>query len=155
MTQTGRGKQEQKSHRVLNGFNKVIAALQRLGIVFGPMQILTVTGRKSGLPRHAPVAVMSLSGERYIFQAYPKAAWVANARAAGTATLSMGRRSATVSLVELPVAERGAVLRELAASSPAVGKRLAQNGLAESGTVESVVAAAPRITMFRVDQPDV
>jgi hypothetical protein len=118
------------------------------------MQILTVTGRKSGLPRQAPVGV-SLDGERYIFQAYPKAAWVAKARAAGTATLSMGRLSATVSLVELPVAERGAVLRELAASSPSVGKRFAQNGLAASDTVESVVAAAPRITVFRVDQPAV
>jgi deazaflavin-dependent oxidoreductase (nitroreductase family) len=139
-------------HRVLNGINKVIAGLQKLGIVFGPMQLLTVTGRKSGLSRTAPVAVVPLSGERYIFQAYPKAAWVANARDAGTGTLSRGRRSAIVSLVELPVAERGPVLRELAASSPSVGIRFAKNGLAASATIDDVVAAAPRIAVFRVDQ---
>ncbi|MGW5106338.1 nitroreductase/quinone reductase family protein [Nocardia sp. NPDC004123] len=61
-------------------FNKVIVALQRAGIAFGPMHLLTAPGRKSGQPRTAPIAVVPIDGQRYIIQAYPQAAWVANAR---------------------------------------------------------------------------
>ncbi|MEV6102585.1 nitroreductase family deazaflavin-dependent oxidoreductase [Nocardia sp. NPDC051981] len=91
---------------------KVIEALQRAGIAFGPMHLLTAPGRKSGQPRTAPIAVVPIDGQRYIIQAYPQAAWVANARNAQTVTLSRGRRAATVRLVELPVEERRPLLRE-------------------------------------------
>ena len=72
----------EKHRRRVNTFNKVVAGLQRMGIVFGPVQMLTVTGRKSGQPRTFAIAVVSVGGDRYIFQAFPKAAWVTNARAA-------------------------------------------------------------------------
>jgi deazaflavin-dependent oxidoreductase (nitroreductase family) len=139
-------------HRVVNTLNKVIVGLQKVGIVFGPMQLITAPGRKSGQPRTAPVAVITIEGLRYVFQAYPKAAWVANVRAADTVTLARGRTSGTVRLTELPVEQRRPLLRELVATSPAsVGKRFATNGLAESASPDSVAAAAERIAVFRVD----
>lgn len=141
--------------RMVNGFNKVIVGLQRIGIAFGPMHLLTVRGRKTGQPRTFPIAVISLSGQRYVFQAYPKAAWVANARAADTVTLARGRRSALVRFVELPVEQRGGLLAELVSTSPAsVGKRFVTTGLAEAATPEAVAASAGRIAVFRVESAD-
>ncbi|SEP47027.1 nitroreductase/quinone reductase family protein [Amycolatopsis saalfeldensis] len=135
-----------------NTFNKVVVGLQRVGIAFGPMQLLTVKGRRSGRMLTFPIAVNKLHGGRYIFQAFPKAAWVANARAADTVTLTRGRKASTARLTEVPVDERGPLLRELVTGSPAsVGNRFVTTGLAEEPTPDGVAAAAQRIAVFRVD----
>jgi deazaflavin-dependent oxidoreductase (nitroreductase family) len=137
--------------QVMNRINKVIVGLQKVGVVFGPMQVLTVTGRKSGQPRVAPIAIVEVDGGDYLFQAYPKAAWVANVRAAGKGTLKRGRRSREARFTELSVAERAPVLRALVEQHPSTGKRFARNGLADSPSPEAVEAAASRITVFRVE----
>ncbi|MTD53141.1 nitroreductase family deazaflavin-dependent oxidoreductase [Amycolatopsis pithecellobii] len=136
----------------VNAINKVIVGLHRVGIAFGPMQPLTVKGRRTGRMLTFPIAVNKLHTGRYIFQAFPKASWVANARAADTVTLTRGRRAATARLTEVPVDQRGPLLRELVADSPAsVGKRFVTTGLAEDATPDGVAAAAHRIAVFRVD----
>ncbi|MFD6157585.1 nitroreductase family deazaflavin-dependent oxidoreductase [Nocardia sp. NPDC060256] len=138
--------------RLTNTINKVIVGLQRRGVAFGPMQLLTVPGRRTGQPRTFPIAVNKLGDGRYIFQAFPKAAWVANARAADTVTLTRGRKSSTARLVEVSVDERRPLLRELVESSPAsVGNRFVTTGLAEAATPDGIAAAAHRIAVFRVE----
>ncbi|MET8997291.1 nitroreductase family deazaflavin-dependent oxidoreductase [Amycolatopsis sp. NPDC004169] len=143
----------QSYRRMVNAGNKIVVGLQRLGVAFGPMQLLTVPGRRTGVPRTSPVAVLPLDGASYIFQAYPKAAWVANVRAAGEVTLTRGRRSSAARLLELPVEERRPVLRRLVETSPAsVGKRFVTTGLADAPTPDGVAAAAERIAVFRVER---
>ena len=143
---------QQRRRRLVNAVNYVIIGLQRVGLTFGPMQLLTVAGRRTGQPRTFAIAVVPVAGEHYIVQAFPKAAWVANARAADRVTLTRGRRSRPARLVELPVEARGAVLRQLVAESPAsVGKRYADNGLAPSASPDDVAASAERIAVFRVE----
>jgi deazaflavin-dependent oxidoreductase (nitroreductase family) len=138
--------------RMVNAGNKLVVGLQRLGIAFGPMQLLTVAGRRTGVPRTFPIAVLPIEGNRYIVQAYPKAAWVANVRAAGSVTLTRGRRSATARLVELPVEQRRPILHKLVQTSPpSVGNRYVTTGLAEAPTPDAVAAAAPRIAVFRIE----
>jgi deazaflavin-dependent oxidoreductase (nitroreductase family) len=145
-------KKAENYRRMVNALNKVVVGLQRVGIAFGPMQLLTVAGRRSGQPRTFPIAVLPLTGGRYIIQAYPKAAWVANARAADTVTLTRGRRSSIVRLVEVSVEERRPLLREVVAVSPAsVGNRYVTTGLADAATPDAVAAAASRIAVFRVE----
>ncbi|MEV6871759.1 nitroreductase family deazaflavin-dependent oxidoreductase [Amycolatopsis sp. NPDC051128] len=142
----------QNYRRMVNAGNKIVVGLQRLGVAFGPMQLLTVAGRRTGVPRTFPIAVVPIDGARYIVQAYPKAAWVANARAAREVTLTRGRRTSAARLAELPVAERGPVLRKLVEKSPAsVGKRFVTTGLADGATPDAVAAAAARIAVFRVE----
>lgn len=142
----------QNYRRMVNAGNKIVVGLQRLGVAFGPMQLLTVSGRRTGVPRTFPIAVIPIDGDRYIFQAYPKAAWVANARAAASVTLTRGRRTSTARLTEVPVEERRPLLRELVAKSPAsVGKRLVTTGLAEAPTPDAAAAAAERIAVFRIE----
>ncbi|GAB2966455.1 nitroreductase/quinone reductase family protein [Amycolatopsis acidiphila] len=144
--------QAQSYRRKVNSINKVITGLQRLGLAFGPTQLLAVRGRRSGQLRTFPVAVLPLTGGEYVVQAFPKAAWVANVRGAETVTLTRGRRSRTVRMVELPVDERGPLLHELVRTSPAsVGRRYVTTGLAQSSTPDGVAAAAGRIAVFRVD----
>lgn len=142
----------QNYRRMVNAGNKIVVRLQRLGLAFGPMQLLTVAGRRTGVPRTFPIAVIPLDGARYIFQAYPKAAWVANARAAGEVTLTRGRRASAARLTEVPVEERRPLLRKLVEQSPpSVGKRLVTTGLADAPTPDAVAAAAERIAVFRVE----
>lgn len=141
-----------RKRRMVNAVNVVIIGLQRVGIVFGPMQLLTVAGRRTGRLRTFAIAVVAVAGQRYIVQAFPKAAWVANVRAAGEGTLTRGRRSISARLVELPVEERRPVLRRLVEESPAsVGRRYADNGLSPSASPQDVAASAERIAVFRVE----
>ncbi|MFJ2779634.1 MULTISPECIES: nitroreductase family deazaflavin-dependent oxidoreductase [unclassified Kitasatospora] len=134
-------------HRVRN---KAVVLLHRLGLPFGPMYLLTVPGRRSGLPRTNPVAPVVVDGVRHLLQAYPESDWVRNARAAGHGTLTRGRRSQRVDLVELPVAERGRVLREFPRQVPRGVGAFVRNGLVESGSPEHFEAAAERCPVFRV-----
>ena len=83
-------------------------------MVFGnyPMYLLTVRGRKSGLPRTVPVAIIRRNGKRYVGSPYGIVDWVRNLRAAQEATLTRGRRYETVNATELPKGEAALVLRE-------------------------------------------
>src|SRR5713226_222151 len=83
-------------------------------MVFGnyPMYLLTVRGRKSGLPRTVPLAIIKRNGKRYVGSPYGIVDWVRNLRAAGEAILTRRRRSETVNARELPQGEAALVLRE-------------------------------------------
>ncbi len=77
-----------------------------------PMYLLTVRGRKSGLPRIVPIAIIERNGKRYVGSVYGIVDWVRNLRAAGEAILTRGRRSETINVRELPKGEAALVLRE-------------------------------------------
>jgi F420H(2)-dependent quinone reductase len=133
--------------------NRIVVPLLRLGVPIGPMYLLTVTGRQSGLPRTTPVATFEFEGKRYLMQAIPRASWVANARAAGWGILGRGFRRPRVTLVEVPVEERGVMLRHAGSIAPAVLRRqFLETGLIESLEAESFAAAAQWIALFRVDE---
>ena len=70
--------------RYLKPMNKVMMAVQKLGIPTGPAMVLTVPGRKSGQPRSTPMTPFEFQGGLYVVAGYPGADWAANARAAGT-----------------------------------------------------------------------
>src|SRR5262245_24420531 len=89
---------------------RVNALLLRAGLPIGSQVVLTVTGRRSGRPRSTPVSVVELHGHRHVVSG-EGTAWVRNARASGAAEITRGRRHERVQLVEIPIAERGAVLR--------------------------------------------
>ncbi|MFB7677896.1 nitroreductase/quinone reductase family protein [Kitasatospora purpeofusca] len=130
--------------------NNVVILFHRIGLPFGPMHLLTVPGRRSGLLRTNPVAPVVVDGVRYILQAYPQSDWVKNARAAGHGVLTRGRRAQRVDLVELPVAERARVLREFPGQVPRGVDAFVRNGLVESVSPEHFAAAADRCPVFRV-----
>jgi deazaflavin-dependent oxidoreductase (nitroreductase family) len=77
-----------------------------------PMYLLTVRGRKSGLPRTVPLAIVVRNGKRYVASPFGIVDWVRNLRAAEEATLTRRRRSETVKARELPPGEAALFLQE-------------------------------------------
>jgi deazaflavin-dependent oxidoreductase (nitroreductase family) len=131
--------------------NKLMIAVQRLGIPTGPAMVLTVPGRKSGRLRSTPMTPFEFQGGLYAVAGYPGADWAANARAAGSGTLSRGRRSRRVNIIELTAEEARPVLRVYPTQVP-VGVTFAKrSGLVRDGTSEEFEALAGRILVFRFD----
>ncbi|GAA4978869.1 nitroreductase family deazaflavin-dependent oxidoreductase [Yinghuangia aomiensis] len=128
--------------------NRLITTLHRCGLAVGPTQLLTVAGRRSGVPRTTPVAPVAMDGSLYIVQAYPGSAWVRNARAAGTGSLARGRHTRQVTLVELPVSERARVLRQFPVQNPRGVGAFVRNGLVATGTPDEFAEAAHRCPVF-------
>lgn len=90
----------------------LLIALLRAGVKMGTTSLLTVRGRKSGQPHTVPVVLVEQDGQRWLVAPYGVVQWVRNIRAAGTATLTRGRRSETISVAELPVQEAAPVLKQ-------------------------------------------
>jgi deazaflavin-dependent oxidoreductase (nitroreductase family) len=122
-------------------------AMLRRGLKIGSQSLLSVRGRRSGELRSTPVSIATVDGIRYIVAAFSDAAWVKNVRAAGSATLGRGMNAEEVRLIELPVAERGPVLRAFL--------QQVRGGARFFGSADpdTVVAAADRYPVFRVEAP--
>ncbi|HYO04991.1 MAG TPA: nitroreductase family deazaflavin-dependent oxidoreductase [Mycobacterium sp.] len=137
--------------RWLKPMNKLLTTVQRLGIPAGPSMVLTVPGRRSGQTRSTPMTPFDHDGGFYTVAGYPGADWAANARAAGLGTLTRGRRSRPVRIVELSPDESKPVLRAFAVKVP-VGVGFAKrSGLVTEGTPDEFEALAGRLAMFRFD----
>jgi hypothetical protein len=120
-------------------------AILRRGLKIGSQHLLSVRGRRSGEMRSTPVSIATIDGSRYIVAAFSEAAWVQNVRAAGSCTLGRGRSIEQVRLVELPVIERGPVLRAFL--------QQVRGGVRFFGSADPdvVVAGADRYPVFRLD----
>jgi deazaflavin-dependent oxidoreductase (nitroreductase family) len=129
--------------------NRIVILLHRGGLPVGPMQLLTVPGRRSGLPRTTPVAPVVIDGVHYVVQAYPQSDWAKNARVAGHGVLTRGRRRKAVDLVEVPEAQRGPILREFPGQNPRGVGAFIRNGLVASDSPDSFADAASRCPVFR------
>ncbi len=142
---------EPRPPRYLKPMNKVMMAVQRLGIPTGPAMVLTVPGRKSGRPRSTPMTPFKFQDGLYVVAGYPGADWAANARAANTGTLSRGRRSREVRIVELTAMEARPVLRAFSTKVP-VGVAFAKrSGMVRDGTADEFEALAGRVAVFRFE----
>ncbi|HET9495248.1 MAG TPA: deazaflavin-dependent nitroreductase, partial [Chloroflexia bacterium] len=69
--------------RWLKPANKLVIALQRMGLPLGTIHVLSVPGRRSGKMRTTPVSLMTVNGTRYIIGGAAQADWVKNAQASG------------------------------------------------------------------------
>jgi deazaflavin-dependent oxidoreductase (nitroreductase family) len=74
--------------------------------------LLTVPGRKTGLPRTKPVALVEERGQKWLVAPYGEVNWVLNARAAGKVIITRGGYSEEFSISELKLKERASVLKQ-------------------------------------------
>jgi deazaflavin-dependent oxidoreductase (nitroreductase family) len=138
--------------RWLKHVNRVIVAMNRLGVVIENGAVLTVTGRRSSTPRHTPVSVLHRDGVRYLLAGYPGAEWPRNVRAAqGRATLAVGRRSESVRLVELDAVDADPILRAWPERIPRGAKVMLDAGVVPDISPESFARQAGRCAVFRVE----
>ena len=135
----------------LKTMNKALIATQSLGIATGPVRVLTVPGRKSGEPRNTPATPFTLDDGLYVVGGYPRADWVLNARAAGTGTVTRGRKAKRVTFVELTADEARPVLRAFPDRVPRGVGFFKRSGLVRQGTAVEFEALAGRCAVFRLD----
>lgn len=136
--------------RLVRYANPVITTLERMGMVVGTMRLLTVPGRRTGRMHTLPVSPFRVDGRLYICS-MGEVGWVRNARASGWGILARGRRQARFNLVELPLAERGGILREFPAQVPHGANLFVRMGVVTSADPEAFAAAADRMVVFRAD----
>lgn len=83
------------------------------GISMGPNVLVTIRGRKSGLPRSTPLAIVEEGGRRWLMAPFGEVSWVRNLRAAGRATITVKQRNEEVTAVELEPTEAVAFFRDV------------------------------------------
>jgi deazaflavin-dependent oxidoreductase (nitroreductase family) len=143
--------------RWLKPANRLVMALQRLGMRTGTIHVLTVPGRRSGRLHSTPVSVLTVGGTRYLVGAPADADWVQNVRAAGWGILAYGRGRERVTLVELPTQDRAAILREFPRLVPGgvyYFRRL--YGLPDDPAAlpDAFAGLATRATIFRIEHAE-
>src|SRR5215208_4946818 len=96
-------------------FTRIARLLLAAGVPMGPNKLITVRGRKSGLPRTTPLAIVEHAGRRGVISPFGEVNWVRNLRAAGRATITVGQRKEEVTAVELEPTEAVAFIRDVLA----------------------------------------
>ena len=93
-------------------FNAIAKPLLAAGVPMAFNGLLTVPGRKSGVPRTTPLAIIEVDGRRWVWSPWGEGQWVRNLRAAGRATIRVRRHEEEVRAVELDPTQRVQFFRE-------------------------------------------
>ena len=91
----------------------ILKSLLTAGVPMGFNGLITIRGRKSGLPRTTPVAIIPVSGKRYVWAPWGEVHWVRNLRAAGRATITVRGRTEEVRATELDATQRVEFFRDV------------------------------------------
>jgi deazaflavin-dependent oxidoreductase (nitroreductase family) len=95
--------------RLMNPVTKFLLAA---GVPLGFNGLITIRGRKSGQPRTTPVAILDVSGRRWVWCPWGEVHWVRNLRAAGVATITVRGRQQDVVASELDRTQRVEFFRD-------------------------------------------
>ena len=94
-------------------FGAVLEFLLAHGVPLGPNALVTIRGRKSGQPRTTPIAIIEISGRRWVWAPWGEVNWVRNMRAAGHATIRKRHKTEEVTATELDPAQRVEFFRDI------------------------------------------
>ncbi|MFI0449607.1 nitroreductase family deazaflavin-dependent oxidoreductase [Actinomadura sp. 6N118] len=118
------------------------------GVAPPGIYLLTVPGRKTGIPRTTPVAPLEDAGGRWLIAPYGPDGWARNARAAGRVTLSKGKKTESYAVTELGPAESAPILKRYLAEHPrTVGPYF---DVDKDAPEEDFAAEAPRHPVFKL-----
>jgi deazaflavin-dependent oxidoreductase (nitroreductase family) len=104
--------------------NRMVTFLIRTRIPVGSMVLLTVTGRRSGLPRTTPVTLTPYRDGWSLGSPFGVVDWVKNLRAAGEAEILRRGKTFRVKAEELGPDETAAVLKENLSDLGPVARRV-------------------------------
>jgi F420H(2)-dependent quinone reductase len=82
------------------------------GVPLGFNRLVTIRGRTSGVPRTTALAVLEITGRRWVWAPWGEVNWVRNLRAAGTATITNRDRKEDVIATELDPTQHLAFFRD-------------------------------------------
>ena len=93
-------------------FSGILRSLVAAGVPLGLNRIVTIRGRKTGRPRSVALAVIEVSGRRWVWAPWGEVHWVRNLRAAGRATIKDRGGDLEVIATELDSKERVGFFRD-------------------------------------------
>src|ERR1700694_3423384 len=136
-------------------FSPIAMRMLGVGIPLGPNALITIRGRKSGVDRTTPVALVEIGGKRWVIGTFGETHWVRNLRAAGEATLTVGRRREKVGAVELSRQEGTGFFRDVLGPYVlhiplGLGRWMIGSVLGARDILEDPVAAAERRPVFEL-----
>lgn len=95
-----------RAPRSVTMFSPIAKRLLAARVPLGFNGLITIRGRSSGLPRTTPVAIIDVSGKRWVWAPWGDVHWVLNLRAAGRATITFRGRKEEVRASELDSVQR-------------------------------------------------
>jgi deazaflavin-dependent oxidoreductase (nitroreductase family) len=98
--------------------DRIMTFMLGKGVAPPGLYLLTVPGRKTGIPRTIPVAPLENDEGRWLVAPYGPDGWAQNARAAGRVTLRRGRVTEAFIVTELPAPEAAPILKQYLAEHP-------------------------------------
>jgi deazaflavin-dependent oxidoreductase (nitroreductase family) len=134
-------------------FNPIARRLMRLGVPLGPNALLSVRGRKTGVVRTTPVAMIKADGRRWIVGTFGEVNWVRNLRSAGEAVVTVGRRKESVRATELDHADAERFFVEILGPDfgrSRLGRWMIGTVLAAPELLEDPHGAAERVPVFEL-----
>lgn len=132
--------------------NRVLLALNRLGVPVPGAHVLRMTGRRTGRVRDVVITPFSHEGQRYVIVGIPGSAWTPNLRPSGRATLLHGKRSTPVRLTEVTdPEEKRRVMRDYPSIQPLGVYPFRIMGHVTSSSPDEWERAASSVGMFRID----
>src|SRR5258708_21379334 len=133
---------------VFKAGNVFMRTLLAFGISLNGTTLITVPGRKSGRPHSTPITMVEFEGQRYVQSPFGSVNWVRNLRAAGTATLSWGRRHEVVRVTELSPDQAAPVIRSMLPRAPKVIRDYFD--VTPESSLEEIIRDAPNHPVFAV-----
>jgi len=94
-------------------FSPILKFLLVAGVPMGPNRLVTIRGRKTGLPRTTPLAIIEVGGRRWVWAPWGEVQWVRNLRTAGSATIAVRGRKEVVRATELDPTQRVGFFRDI------------------------------------------
>ena len=129
--------------------DRIMAFMLSKGAGPSGLYLLTVPGRKTGIPRTTPVTPLEDAEGRWLIAPYGPDGWARNARAAGRVTLRRGRTTESFVVTELQAAEAAPILKRYLAEHPlTVG---AYFDVDKDAALDEFMAEAARHPVFRLE----
>lgn len=134
-----------------NVFNRLVAALTRVGVSVYGSRVLEVRGRTSGEWRQTPVNLLRYDNGDYLVSPRGHTQWVKNLRVSAQGRLRVGKRTQPFTAVELSDDEKPPLLRAyLKKWKFEVGAFFA--GVGPDSSDDELLRIAPDHPVFRVTE---
>jgi deazaflavin-dependent oxidoreductase (nitroreductase family) len=94
-------------------FGPIAKFLLAARVPLGFNGLITIRGRTSGQPRTTPIAIIDVSGRRWVWSPWGDVHWVRNLRVAGRATINVRGHKEEVRATELDPTQRIGFFRDV------------------------------------------
>jgi deazaflavin-dependent oxidoreductase (nitroreductase family) len=96
-------------------FGPILKVLLKARVPLGPNRLVVIRGRKSGVLRSTPIAVLRVDRRVFLWAPWGEVNWVRNLRAAGRATIIERSGQEEVTATELDLSQRVEFFRDILA----------------------------------------